>query len=72
MAQHMQDTKHQYGWTKDVPRSDGITEMTFFIGSIPYLANWLLPFAGAVTIVEPDELRNQLSALARRVYEHFC
>ena len=72
MAQHMQDTKHQYGWTKDVLRSDGSIEMTFFIGSIPYLANWLLPFAGAVTIVEPDKLRNQLSAFARRVYEHFC
>lgn len=72
LAQHLHDTKHQYGWTHESPLPDGSLEMTFLIGSFPYMATWLLPFAGAVTIVEPEELRIHLSTLARRAYELFA
>jgi len=72
LAQHLQDTKHQYGWTHDELLSDGSVEMIFFIGSLPYLATWLLPFAGAITIQEPQELRQHLQELAQRAYDFFC
>lgn len=72
LTQHLQDTKHQYGWTQEEPLPDGRMEMIFFIGSLPYLATWLLPFAGAVTILEPQELRKHLHDLAQRSYDFFC
>ena len=72
LAQHLQDTKHQYGWTHDELLSDGSVEMIFFIGSLSYLATWLLPFAGAITIQEPQELRQHLKELAQRAYDFFC
>lgn len=71
LAQHVQDTKHQYGLTHEQPLPDG-TEMTFLVGSLPYLATWLLPCAGAVTILEPPALRDHLRELARRTYEFFA
>lgn len=72
LVQHLQDTKHQYGWTHDQPLPDGNVEMTFLIGSLPYLATWLLPYAGAVTIIEPPALREQLRELAQRIHDFFC
>ena len=72
LAQHLQDTKHQYGWTHSNPLPDGSVEMIFLIGSLPYLAHWLLPYAGAVTILEPPALRDHLRELARRTYDFFC
>ena len=72
LAQHLHDTKHQYGWTHEELLPDGSLEMIFFIGSLPYLATWLLPFAGTITIFEPAELRNQLRELAQRAYDSFC
>lgn len=72
LAQHLHDTKHQYGWTHEELRPDGSLEMIFFIGSLPYLATWLLPFAGAITVMEPVALRTQLSELARKVFEFYC
>jgi predicted DNA-binding transcriptional regulator YafY len=71
LALHLQDTKHQYGWTHEQELADGSMEMLFLIGSLPYLATWLLSFAGSVNITEPQELRVQLSELARRAHEHF-
>lgn len=72
LAQHLQDTKHHYGWTHEQLLADGRVEMTFFIGSLPYLATWLLPYAGAVTILEPLALRDHLRQLAQRVHDFFC
>jgi len=72
LAQHLQDTKHQYGWTHDELLPDGSVEMIFFIGSLSYLATWLLPFAGAITIQEPQELRQHLQKLAQQAYDFFC
>jgi predicted DNA-binding transcriptional regulator YafY len=46
--------------------------MVLLIGSLPYLAAWLLPYAGAVTVIEPPELQEQLRELARRAYDFFC
>ncbi|GAB2588033.1 helix-turn-helix transcriptional regulator [Spirosoma areae] len=71
-AQHLQDTKHQYGLTHEQSLPDDSVEMTFLIGSLPYLATWLLPFAGAVTILEPPALRDHLRELAQRVHDFFC
>lgn len=71
LAQHWHDTKHQYGWTHEEHLPDGSLEMIFFIGSLPYLATWLLPFAGAIIISEPVELRKQLHNLARQAFEFF-
>ena len=72
LVQHWQDTKHQYGWTHEQPLADGSVEVTFLIGSLPYLATWLLPYAGAVTIREPLALRDLLHELAQRAHDFFC
>ena len=71
LAQHLQDTKHQYGWIKEERLADGRVEMTFLLGSLPYLATWLLPYAGAVTSIEPPALREHLRELARQAHDFF-
>ncbi|MBX0290003.1 YafY family transcriptional regulator [Hymenobacter sp. HSC-4F20] len=71
-VQHLQDTKYQYGWTQEQLLLDGSLEMTFLIGDLPYLATWLLPYAGAVTVVEPAALEEHLRELAQRVYSFFA
>ena len=70
-AQRLHDTKYQYGWAHEQALPTGELEMTFFIGSFPYLAAWLLPYAGAITILKPPELRQELSQLARRAHDYF-
>ncbi len=70
-AQRLHDTKHQYGWTHEQILADGIVEMTFLIGSLAYLATWLLAYAGAVTVVEPPSLGNHLREQAERAYDFF-
>ncbi len=71
-VQRLQDTKHQYGWAHEQLLPDGRLEMTFFIGSLPYLAAWLLPYAGAFTVLEPPALRDHLRELAQRAHNFFC
>ena len=71
-AQRLHDTKSQYGWAYEQPLLDGRLEMTFFIGSMPYIASWLLPYAGAVTVLEPAELKQELCELAQRTYQFFA
>jgi predicted DNA-binding transcriptional regulator YafY len=71
LVQHLHDTKHQYGWAHEHRLDDGQLEMTLFIGELAYLATWLLPYAGALTIVEPAALAEPLRALAQRAYEFF-
>lgn len=71
-AQHLHDTKRQYGWAHEQTLPDGSLEMTLFLGSLPYLAAWLLPYAGAVTIVEPPALQEHLCELAQRAHHFFC
>ena len=71
-AQRLHDTKHQYGWAHDHALPDGQLEMTFFIGSLPYLAAWLLPYAGAVTVLEPPGLQQELGKLAERAHHFFA
>lgn len=71
-VQRLHDTKHQYGWAHEQLLPDGQLEMTFFIGSMPYLAAWLLPYAGAVTVLEPAGLLQELGELARRAYQFFA
>ncbi|RIV17917.1 YafY family transcriptional regulator [Fibrisoma montanum] len=72
LAQHWQDTKYQYGWAHEQLLPDGQVEMTFIIGSLTYLAAWLLPYAGAVTVVEPPTLRQHLSELSGRAQNFFA
>lgn len=71
LAQHLQDTKHQYGWVRDEPLPDGTVEMTFLIGTLSYLATWLLPYGGAFTVLEPPALRDHLREQAQRAYDFF-
>jgi len=70
-AQRLHDTKHQYGWVSEHPRPDGSLEMTLLVGSLPYLAAWLLPHAGTVAVVEPPALRQHLRELAQRAHDFF-
>ncbi|MCB2406584.1 helix-turn-helix transcriptional regulator [Hymenobacter lucidus] len=70
--QHLHDTKHQYGWAHEQPLPADELEMTLFLGSLPYLATWLLPYAGAVTVVEPPALHEHLRELAQRAHNYFC
>ncbi|MBC7893386.1 MAG: YafY family transcriptional regulator [Sphingobacteriaceae bacterium] len=71
-AQRLHDTKHQYGWTHEQLLADGSLEMTFLVGSLPYLATWLLTYAGAFSILEPLSLRDHLRELAQRAHDFFC
>ncbi len=71
-AQHLHDTKYQYGWAHEELVPDGSLELTLLIGDLPYLATWLLPYAGAITVVEPPALREHLRALAQRAHDFFC
>ncbi|MCF0075541.1 WYL domain-containing protein [Dyadobacter sp. CY261] len=52
-VQHLHDTKHQYGWVHEQHLPDGRLELLFLIGSLPYLAAWLLPYVVAIEIVDP-------------------
>lgn len=70
-VRHFHDTKHTYGWTHEQILPDGTLETLFLVGSLPYLATWLLPFAAAVTVLEPAALRVHLSELAIQVYRRF-
>lgn len=70
--QRLHDTKRQYGWSHEQLLPDGRLEMTFFLGSLAYLAAWLLPHAGAVAVVEPPALRAELWGLAQRAHDFFC
>ncbi|MBG8554304.1 helix-turn-helix transcriptional regulator [Hymenobacter guriensis] len=72
LVQHLHDTKHQYGWAHEQRLPDGQLEMTLFIGELPYLAAWLLPYAGGLTIVEPAALAAPLRALAQQAHDFFC
>ena len=71
-AQRLHDTKHQYGWAQEQLLPDGRLEITFFVGSLPYLAAWLLPYAGAISVVEPLALGQHLRELAQRAHDFFC
>jgi predicted DNA-binding transcriptional regulator YafY len=70
-TQRLHDTKHQYGWVSEQPLPGGRLEMTLLVGSLPYLAAWLLPHAGTVAVVEPPALRTHLRELARRAHDFF-
>lgn len=70
-AQRLQDGKYQYGWAHDQVLANGQLEMIFFVYSLPYMAAWLLPYAGAISVVEPPALRQQLGELAQQVYHYF-
>ncbi|NML65193.1 YafY family transcriptional regulator [Hymenobacter sp. RP-2-7] len=72
LAQRLHDTKRQYGWAHEQTLPDGSVEMTLYLGSLPYLAAWLLPYAGAVTVVEPPALRTHLCELAQQAHHFFC
>lgn len=72
LVQHLHDTKYQYGWAHEQRLPDGQLEMTLFIGELPYLATWLLAFAGALTIVQPLALVAPLRELAQRAHDSFC
>jgi predicted DNA-binding transcriptional regulator YafY len=71
LVQRLHDTKRQYGWAYEQPLPGGGLEMTLFLGSLPYLAAWLLPYAGAVTVVEPPSLQEHLAELARQAFAFF-
>lgn len=70
-VQHFHDAKHQYGWIHEDSLPDGCLEVLFLVGSLPYLATWLLPFAGAIAVIEPATLGRHLSELAQRAYDSF-
>jgi predicted DNA-binding transcriptional regulator YafY len=72
LAQRLHDTKRQYGWAHEQLLPDGSVEMTLYLGSLPYLAAWLLPYGRAVTVVEPPALRQHLCELAQQVHHFFC
>jgi predicted DNA-binding transcriptional regulator YafY len=70
-AQRLHDTKHQYGWVNEQALPDGSLEMMLLVGSLPYLAAWLLPHAGAVAVVEPPALLGHLREMAQRAHDFF-
>ncbi|MBO2011067.1 helix-turn-helix transcriptional regulator [Hymenobacter negativus] len=71
-ARYLHETKYQYGWAHEQQLPDGSVEMTLFLGSLTYLAAWLLPYAGAITVVEPPALREHLREMAQRAHDFFC
>lgn len=71
-AVQVHDAKHYYGWTHEQTLPSGDVEMTLLPGDFPYLARWLLLFAGRVTVVSPPQLQESVRELARAAYAHFC
>jgi predicted DNA-binding transcriptional regulator YafY len=71
LVQQLHATKYQYGWAHEQTLADGRLEMTLFIGSFDYLAAWLLPHAGAVTVIEPPALQDCLREWAQRAHHFF-
>ncbi len=72
LSQLFQDTKHQYGWINEEILDDHTMKINFLVGSLPYMASWLLTFAGAVQIIEPPALGQELKALAQRTFDYFA
>ena len=72
IVQRLHDTKRQYGWLFETSLPDGRLEMTLFLSSLSYLAAWLLPYAGAVTVVQPAALREKLREQAQQAYTFFA
>jgi predicted DNA-binding transcriptional regulator YafY len=72
LAQQLHATKHQYGWVGEQELADGSVEITLLIASLDYAAAWLLPHAGAITILEPPALRESLRAWALRAHNFFA
>lgn len=65
--------KYHFGWKQELaPDADGWVEMTLVPGCPEQLARWLLLFAGQVQVLEPAELREQVSELARAAHDFFC
>ncbi|MBO2008636.1 helix-turn-helix transcriptional regulator [Hymenobacter negativus] len=65
------ENKQHFGATHEQPTPDGGLEVTFLVGSLQYLARWLLLFGAHAHIVMPPELREHARQLAQAAYEHF-
>jgi predicted DNA-binding transcriptional regulator YafY len=71
LLNQLNDTKFQYGFVSHQYLSESKIEMAFMVGDLSYIARWLLPFAGAINIKQPMELKVLLHQLAKKAYESF-
>ena len=52
------------------PQPDGSTRVTATLPVDSWIVSYLLSFGPEVTILEPPELRAQVTELAKKIYEH--
>jgi predicted DNA-binding transcriptional regulator YafY len=67
----VQETKSFFGPTQEQPTADGGLEITFMVGCLQPLAQWLLLFGPKAQVVSPPELRTQARQLAEAAFAHF-
>ena len=64
-------SKHHIGVSHEVPTADGGLEITFTVGCLEQLSQWLMMFGPQATIVAPPELCAHVRERARAAYLHF-
>jgi predicted DNA-binding transcriptional regulator YafY len=69
---HVEESKHNFGWTHEQQLPTGGREMTFLVGYLEHMARWLLMYTNCVTVVSPPELRQRMRELADEAHQHFC
>lgn len=66
---YLQERRHYFGFVSEVEK-DSYVEMTFLSPSLDEgLARWILMFADAAEILEPQELKDRVGQLIEKIYE---
>jgi predicted DNA-binding transcriptional regulator YafY len=69
MARVINDQKYYHGFVEEIVVDSGV-QMTFYVNSYTYFAQWLMGFGKFVSIDEPDVLKAETKRLSKELYEH--
>jgi predicted DNA-binding transcriptional regulator YafY len=67
-VRYLGDQKFYSGFVEEIPMGE-LTRLIFLTQSIYGFARWMMMFAGSVQVVEPQELRDEMFALAKNIIE---
>jgi predicted DNA-binding transcriptional regulator YafY len=62
----LQNIKYYYGFVSEEQTGE-MTEMIFLISDLDYFARWLLMVADGLEVLKPEELKNKLHGLIRKI-----
>lgn len=71
LYQQFNDNKFHYGFLEQKQLSQHESETTFLVGDLPYIARWILTFAGYVKVIEHVALKHLLKQLAEQAFSYF-